>query len=146
MGIDIGYALRASEVSDFCAERTDQGHPKEARIFAMRGNDRESKALIDMVIRDALEGRSSGQNLFAELTWQTDVFRTWLIEMMAGLGKVPWYVPGGLNETREGQEYIRQVSSTRKVDGVWVPPKHGQDHLFDCECEQLALARHDGLI
>lgn len=147
MGIDIGYALRASEVGDFCAEHSDQANIRDARIFALRGNDQQTKNIIDQQVRDALEGRAAnGQRLFVELMWQTDVFRTWLIEMMAGLGKVPWYVCKGLQDTREGQEYIRQVTSTRKVDGIWIPPKHGQDHMFDCEVMQLVLARSDGLI
>ena len=147
MGIDIGYALRASEVGDFCAEHSDQANIRDARIFALRGNDQQTKNIIDQQVRDALEGRAAnGQRLFVELMWQTDVFRTWLIEMMAGLGKVPWYVCKGLQDTREGQEYIRQVTSTRKVDGIWIPPKHGQDHLFDCEAMQLVLSRFDGLI
>jgi len=147
IGIDIGYKLRASEVGDFLSDRTDQVSPRDARVFALRGNDSPTKNIIDAQLRDSLEGRSSaGQRLFMELTWQTDVFRTWLVEMMTGIGKVPWYVCADLENTRDGQEYLRQVTSTRKVDGVWIPPKHGQDHLFDCESMQLVLARMDGLL
>ena len=38
------------------------------------------------------------------------------------------------------------VGDRRKVDGEWQEPKHGRDHLFDCEVMQLVLARHDQLI
>jgi len=42
---------------------------------------------------------------------------------------------------------VRQVMSTHKVDGKWVRKRgHPDDHLFDCEAMQLAMARLDNLI
>ena len=45
------------------------------------------------------------------------------------------------------REYVRQVMSTHKVDGEWVRRKgYPDDHLFDCEVMQMALARYDNFI
>jgi len=58
-----------------------------------------------------------------------------------------WWVPRSRdNEARWRQQYARQVTSTRKVDEEWIVSGHRQDHLFDCEVMQLALARYDNLI
>ncbi len=144
-GIDIGYQLRASEVGDYVAGYTDQGSPRDGRVFALRGSDALQKAVTEMTIRDTLEGRKAGGSmLFPEITFAVDVFRTWLMDFMGGNGE--WFVPNDIGELKDGVEYLRQVTSTKKIDGVWVPPKHGQDHLFDCETMQLVLARHDQLI
>jgi hypothetical protein len=144
-GIDIGYQLRASEVGDYVAGYTDQGSPRDGRVFALRGSDALQKAVTEIAIRDTLEGRrAGGQMLFPEITFAVDVFRTWLMDFMGGNGE--WFVPNDIGELKDGVEYLRQVTSTKKIDGVWVPPKHGQDHLFDCETMQLVLARHDQLI
>jgi len=59
-------------------------------------------------------------------------------------GETPWgwHIP-----RMPGREYVRQVMSTHKVNGVWETKKgHPQDHMFDCEAMQLALARYDSLI
>ena len=144
-GIDIGYQQRATEVGGFVAEYTDQISPRDGRVFALRGSDIMSKSVTDLVVRDNFEGkRARGQFLFPEVTFATDVFRSWLLDYMAGEGE--WHVPEDIGDSREGIEYLRQVTSTRKIDGVWVPPRHGQDHLFDCEVMQLVLARQDQLI
>lgn len=144
-GLDIGYSLRASEVGDYVAQYTDQGNPRDGRVFALRGSDQLVKAVTEIAIRDSLEGRrSTGQSLFPEITFAVDVFRSWLVDFMEGAGN--WWVPSDIGDSREGLEYLRQVTSTKKVDGEWVPPRHGQDHLFDCETMQLVLARQDQLI
>lgn len=144
-GLDIAYANRATEVGAYVAEYTDQSSPRDGRVFALRGSDTLVKVVTDLVVRDNYEGRkASGQWLFPEITYASDVFRTWLVDMMEGAGD--WYVPADIGDGKDGREYLRQVTSTRKIDGVWVPPRHGQDHLFDCEVMQLVLARHDQLI
>jgi len=147
-GIDIGYALRASEVADYCADYTPQRHPDKATCFALRGEQNMSKSVLDVQVRDALEGRSrrSGRSLYNEVRWNADVFRSWLVGALGGQSSFGWHVPAKHGDSRNWAEYLRQVTSTRKIDGEWVPPKHGQDHLFDCEVEQLVLARHDELI
>jgi len=146
VGIDIGYALRQSEVADWCASYTDNVAPRDARVIALRGSEKMQKSIIDMQIRDALEGRraAGGTELYAELTWNTDVFRDWLIEYMETGDS--WHVPREIANTKQGLEYIRQATTTSKVDGEWVGPKHRQDHLFDCEAMQMVLARYDQLI
>lgn len=147
VGLDIGYRNRASEVSDYCAEYTDQRDPRTACVMALLGSDSLTAGVTSLTVRDAREGRrQSGQALYCELTWAVDVFRTWMIELLNGVGGCPWYVPAGIGKTREGTDYCRQVTSTRKIDNVWVPPRDGQDHLWDCECMQLVLARYDNLI
>jgi hypothetical protein len=104
------------------------------------------KAVTDIQIRDNYEGRkvAGGQSLFCEITFAVDVFRTWLVQLMEGGGE--WFVPSDIGESKTGIEYLRQVTSTKKVDGIWIPPRHGQDHGFDCETMQLVLARQDQLI
>jgi hypothetical protein len=57
-----------------------------------------------------------------------------------------WRVPLGIGNDPKGADYLRQATTTKKIDGVWTPPKHRQDHLFDCETMQMVLARHDQLI
>lgn len=147
VGIDIGYRNRASEVADYCADYTDQRDPRSACVLALAGSDSLSAGVTSLTVRDAREGRrQTGQALFCELTWAVDVFRTWMVELLNGVGGCSWYVPRGIGDTREGADYCRQVTSTRKIDGVWVPPRDGQDHLWDCECMQLVLARYDNLI
>ena len=150
VGIDIGYQGRASEVMDYCAEFTDQtgkaARALQTAVYALRGSDVMTKAVTDIQIRDAFEGRKgSGDARYVEILWNVDVFRTWLIQMMEG-ERVPWWVYQNIGAHKDGQEYLKQVTSTKKIDGVWVPPKHGQDHYWDCECMQLVLARCDKLI
>jgi hypothetical protein len=147
MGLDIQYRNRASEVADYCAEYTNQDDPKSATVLALMGSDSLTTAVTNLTVRDALEGRSrSGRALYCEMSWAVDVFRTWMIELLNGVGGCEWTIPAKLTDTREGADYVRQVTSTRKIDGVWVAPRDGQDHLWDCECMQLVLARYDGLI
>jgi hypothetical protein len=145
VGIDIGYQGRATEVGAYVAEYTDQYSPRDGRVFALRGSDSLQKSVAELIVRDNFEGRrASGQFLFPEITFATDVFRSALLDLLSG--QSDWFVPTDIGETRDGVEYLRQVTSTRKVDGVWIPPRHGQDHLFDCETMQLVLARQDQLL
>ena len=147
VGLDIGYAARSAEVMDYCADYTDQARPLDSVVLALRGSDSLKKSIMDVVVRDAFEGRrtGTGQNLYTEITWSNDVFRQWLIEYMDGPGDT-WTVPGCIGSDKKGLEYLRQATTTKKVDGIWEPPRHRQDHLFDCEVMQLVLARHNQFI
>jgi hypothetical protein len=146
VGIDNGYQERSSEVVDYCARQTDPRDPKASRVVAMMGQD-NMKGITDLTVRDALEGRGqTGATPYCLLSWNTDVCRSWLLEMISGLGPYPWSVPARWGDGKRRREYVSQVTTTRKVDGEWQGPKNRQDHLFDCECEQVALARWDGLI
>ena len=142
VGIDIGYALRQSEVADYCAEYADS-NVKESAVVALRGSDKLTAVPIDPVARDAREGRSrTGMSPYLEIVWATDLFRTHAIEMMEGSS---WHIPQRWRSPREEAQYVKQVTSTRKLNGEWVT-KTKDDHLFDCETMQLVLARWDSLI
>jgi phage terminase large subunit GpA-like protein len=143
VGIDIGYALRQSEVADYCAGYTT-GNPKEAKVIALRGSDNLKAVSMDWQIRDAYEGRkSTGASPYLEYTWSVDPFRSELLDLMSGQGE--WYIPKVWPDVRARAEYIKQVTSTFKADEEW-QRRHREDHFWDCECEQLVLARLDGLI
>jgi phage terminase large subunit GpA-like protein len=143
VGIDIGYALRQSEVADYCAGYTT-GNPKDARVIALRGSDNLKAVSMDWQIRDAYEGRkSTGASPYLEYTWAVDPFRSELLDLMSGQGE--WYIPKVWPDVRARAEYIKQVTSTFKADEEW-QRRHREDHFWDCECEQLVLARLDGLI
>ena len=148
IGIDIGYALRASEVGDYCSDYTPQKKPESTTVFALRGEDNMAKGTLETRVRDSLEGRArkTGRRLYCEIGWNADVFRTWLVDAMGGASSFGWHVPERPGDDRMWGEYLKQVTSTSKVDGEWIGPKHRQDHLFDCEAMQLTLARHDELI
>ena len=147
MGIDIGYAIKATEVGTFCSGFTEPDRVEESQVIALRGSDQIRKMPIERQIRDALEGsRSAGRALFFELTWATDVFRSALLDAMNGVGDLAWNVPAEHGDERTWRQYIKQVTSTRKADGEWIVAGHGQDHLFDCEAMQMVLAQFVGLI
>jgi hypothetical protein len=148
MGIDIGYALKATEVGSYCAQYTDQDNVESARVIALRGSDRIKSMPIERQMRDAYEGsRAARRALFFELTWNVDVFRTLFMDALNGEGGFDWIVPLQHGDERQWRQwYVRQVTSTRKVDGEWLPPGHGEDHLFDCEVMQMVLSQVAGLI
>ena len=147
MGIDIGYALKATEVGQFCSKFTEQDRVEEAQVIALRGSDQIRKMPIERQIRDALEGsRSAARALFFELTWASDVFRSMLMDSMNGNSDLEWNVPADHGDERQWQQYIKQVTSTRKADNEWIVAGHGQDHLFDCEAMQMVIAAFCGLI
>jgi len=136
IGIDIGYAERYGETVDFCSY---------IGAIALKGNDKMDG---DLNLRDDLDpsegrkarGRTSAR--FSMLSFNTDVFRSKLLAAQRGETPFTWYIPKMV-----GRPYVRQVTSTHKIDGEWKRKKgHPDDHLFDCEVMQLALARYDNLI
>jgi hypothetical protein len=136
VGIDIGYAERYGEVADFCA---DSG------AIALKGEDNMKG---DLNLRDDLdptEGRKSRRAdgaKYSMLTWNTDIFRGKFMAALRGETPFNWHV-----YRMAEREYVRQVMSTHKVDGEWVRRKgYPDDHLFDCEVMQMALARYDNFI
>ncbi len=136
VGIDIGYTERFGETADFCAA---------TGAFALKGEDNMKG---DLYLRDDMnptEGRKATSRTSARytmLTWNTDVFRSKFLAALRGETPWGWYIP-----KMAGREYIRQVMSTHKIDGEWCTKKgYPQDHMFDCEVMQLALARFDNLI
>ena len=146
-GIDIGYALRATEVGAYCSQYTDQDSPENAAVMALRGSDNLKAMPIDHQTRDAYEGgRSAGRALFYELIFQTDVFRTVLIDAINGDAAFDWKVPKDHgDDKRWAQWYVKQVLSTRKSNGEWIV-NGKDDHMFDNEVMQLVIAQADGLI
>lgn len=149
VGMDIGYELKQTEVGAYCASYTDQRNPEETHVIALRGSDSLKAMRIDRQVRDAYEGsKSAGRALFFELTFRVDDFRTMLLDAMNGeKGAVTWWVPKRRKEeARWRGVYVKQVTSTRKLDGEWVEPGHRQDHLWDCETMQFVLAGYMGLV
>jgi hypothetical protein len=146
VGIDIGYALRQSEVADYCAKYTDGVNPKDSRVIALRGNDSLKNTAVSWTVRDATEGRMTGGAMspYLEITWAPDVFRSHMMEEIQAGAR--WHIPKGWGgDERKRAMYNRQVTSTRKVDGEWIRA-HNDDHLFDCESMQWVLARWDSII
>jgi len=149
VGIDIGYAMKQTEVGAYCASYTDQGQPEDARVIALRGSPELRKMPTERQVRDAYEGsRSAGRALFFELTWSVDVYRTMLLDGINGEATAPpWRVPKHrTDEDRWRGVYVKQVTSTSKMDGEWIEPGHRQDHLFDCEAMGFVLAGYIGLV
>ena len=148
VGIDIHYAERRGEVADFCADT--------GAIGLMGSDDLKT----DLNLRDDLdpsEGRKSRHrdgSKYNMLTWNVDIFRGKLLAAIRGETPWRWVVPSRISMDSQkrsgivsGREYTRQVMSTHKVDGVWTRRKgFPNDHLFDCEAMQLALARYDNFI
>jgi hypothetical protein len=138
VGIDIGYADRYGEIADFCA---DYG------CIALKGEDNMKTDIYLRDNMDATEGKRARANNeqakpFDMVTWQTDIFRSKLLAAMRGETVWDWHIPRMV-----GRQYVRQVCSTHKVNGVWERRKgYPDDHLFDCEVMQLVLARFDKLI
>lgn len=150
VGVDIGYKERAVEVGRYCSRFTSRYEPERDAVYALRGSETMSKSIPLDIKRnvDALEGlRQKGREPFVEITFQTDVFRTMFMECLLGAGSCDWVVPSlRADENKWRREYVKQVTSTKKVDGQWPKPGHGQDHLFDCETMQMVLACHKGLV
>jgi hypothetical protein len=147
IGVDIGYRLRASEIGEWCAAYTPANDPRRATAFALAGSDKLTATVLSYTVRDALEGKSAARRMpYVEYSWATEVFRSWAIDVLNGDGSFPFRVPATWPDPKKRREFARQVTSTKLVDGIAVPPSHGQDHLFDCLCMQLVLARLDNLI
>jgi len=139
MGIDIGYQDQAAEVAEYCAE---------TGAIALKGDDKVGSQLNqDLVLhpeRDVYEGRRAQAGSTArydEIVWNSDVFRTRLVSAIRGETPYVWRV-----YRMPEREYVRQVTSTEKRNGVWDHYNYRHDHLFDDEVMQLVLARYEGLI
>jgi hypothetical protein len=147
VGIDISYQGRQTEVGAYCSMYTDQRNVEDSLVIALRGSSSLKTMPIDHHVRDAYEGgRSAGRALFFELTWAVDVYRTMLLDSINGEGHT-WLVPAARdNERLWRTEYIKQVTSTKKLDGEWQDPGHRQNHLWDCETMQYVLAAFAGVI
>ena len=142
VGIDIGYSLRQSDVADYCAKYADS-NPKESAVIALRGSDQIKATNLNYAVRDALEGRGGGMAPFLEITWATDVFRTWMMEEIDK--GITFSIPARWDSEKKKRMYLRQMTSTRKVDNEWTRA-HSDDHLFDCAAMSFVLARWDNII
>ena len=138
MGIDYGFALRQYEVMQFALKSKLGGNQW---IIPLKGSD-NLKTDVMYSEQDPFIGRSrQGEHSVGTYTWATDLWRTILLQSIRGESRETWMVYNGVEV-----EYAKQVTSTEKIDGVWVLRRgHSQDHLFDCECEALVLARIVGL-
>jgi hypothetical protein len=127
VGIDCGYAARAMEVFDYAVNY---------KALPLRG----SESLIVPLKRsyvDPYEGRrGQGGTTLETWTFNTDVFKTWLMDMQRGQAPQKWHI-----YKNPEREYIRQVTSEEKADGAWrIRHGHTQNHLWDCEVMQIVVA------
>ena len=146
IGIDVGgwgktgrgkdVHPRYGEVVDFCASYG---------ALALKGEDNMGQDIHTYPDQDPREGRRSSaarDSTYMRMTWNTDIMRSKLLAAIRGETTFGWHIP-----KMPGREYVRQVMSTHKVNGDWVLKKsYHDDHMFDCEAMQLALARYDSLI
>ena len=134
--IDLHYEGRFTETAVFCAEWS---------LTGLMGDDKLKKDYDPREGLDPYEGsrvRRKAGLTYSSVTWNTDVFRTMLLGAIRGESEFVWVVP-----KMPPWEYVKQVTSTEKVGGEWVRRKgHPDDHLWDCEAEQLVMARVEGLI
>jgi len=131
--VDAGYAERAMEVYEYCLEYQawpTMGVTEKAIPFR--------KCLID-----PFEGkRGQGENNIIQYTFNTDIFKMMLTNLVKGDSKEHhWYT-----YAHPERDYVRQVASERKRDGVWeMRPGHPHNHLWDCEVLQLLAATIEGV-
>jgi hypothetical protein len=100
------------------------------QFCAVEGHDTLAHHTIPQTI-DPYEGtRRQGEG---ELIWMlklhVDTWSDLLMSSLRGESARAWYIPRGMP-----LEYVRQVTSTAKVDGKWQVRKgFSQDHIWDCE-------------
>jgi len=92
---------------------------------------------------DPFEGvYGSGKYSIGTYTFDTDLFKTHLQDMINGEGAHLWMVYHGTE-----LEYMRQVCSEERVNGEWVMKRgHTQNHLWDCEVLQYLAAVTMGIV
>lgn len=132
MGIDAPF--REMEVMDYAATRNAGGAQWVIPLFSSD----ILKQSLQIMLRDPYLGKTrAGEETLETYTWNSDVFRSILIQMERGESRCAWRVYRDIE-----MEYAKQVTAKEKVDGVWRNRRgHSQDHIFACECMQVVLAR-----
>ena len=131
---DNSYAARQQEVYEESYQR---------RMIPCMGR---SQAQFPFRLRqiDPFDGKTGGGRFtdrVGEYTWNPDIFKELLLDMIMGQSERKWWVYKGVE-----REYVRQVLSEECVDGVWqVRRGRTQNHLWDCEVLQLLAATINGI-
>ena len=130
--VDNHYAERSMEVYEYCFECT---------AIPTMGMDSKYLPFVKKQV-DPFEGkRGGGESKILEYHFNTDVFKTNLMQLMRGETKQAWYV-----YRHPERDYVRQVTAEQKMDGEWkLREGHQHNHLFDCEVLQLLAATIDGV-
>jgi len=82
-------------------------------------------------------GAKAKKGVIQQITFHADVFKGVLMDLIRGSLAKKWYVYRKLEA-----QYVKQVMSEEKVDGVFVKKRgHPDNHLWDCEVLQLLAAR-----
>ena len=128
VGVDCGYETRNVEVYEYALK---------CQAIPMRGSDSLSYVPIKQQMIDPFEGRGGNGNVtIPSVTFNADVFKSILLDMMRGETMQKWMLPKGIKS-----DYLLQAGSEEKVDGVWRTKRgRAQNHLADCETMQLVLA------
>jgi hypothetical protein len=129
VGVDLGYAVRASEVKRYCGEY--KGIPMLG-VDKMRG--------MKWTKFDPLEGTGRQGTLgddFWMLQFNPNGLKDRLWQMIEAKAGMEWYTYDVVDH-----DYAVQMTSEQSVDGKWKLIKsHGQNHYWDCEVMQIAMAR-----
>jgi len=131
--VDNNYRRRSMEVYEACSRwqwMPTIGSDKLAIPFKRRTVDPfEGK-----------QGQGNPETQMHEITFDTDVFKSLLTDLICGRAVQQWYVYEGIV-----REYVQQVISEEKIDGIWQKRRgHPDNHLFDCEVLQLLCATVEG--
>jgi phage terminase large subunit GpA-like protein len=130
--IDNHYAARSMEVYEYCFEFT---------AIPTMGMDSKYLPFTKKEV-DPFEGkRGGGTAKIMEYHFNTDTFKTNLMQLMRGETMQKWYV-----YRHPERDYVRQVTAEHKQEGEWkLREGHPHNHLFDCEVLQLLAATIDGV-
>jgi hypothetical protein len=131
--IDNRYKERRVEVYDACARFKwvpTAGSEQIALPFR--------KQLVNP--REGKYGQGKAENI-TQITFDTDIFGTILLDMIRGESPQNWYV-----YNRIDREYVKQVCSMQRTEGVWEKRRgHPHNHLWDCEVLSLLCATVEGM-
>ena len=108
------------------------------QALPLRGSNSLSFQLVRENQINPFEGKrgGSGQERILTYTFNSDVFKSLLLDMQRGATSHKWGIPKGIP-----MEYVLQAGAEEKVDGVWRCKRgRSQNHLFDCETMQIVLA------
>lgn len=126
--VDAGYEVRAPEVYEYALK---------CKALPLRGSDGLKFAPLNTVMVDPWQGKKgAGGATIETITWDVNLFRSRLLQMMRGESRQRWMLPNDVP-----MSYIVQAGSTECVEGEWRRKRgRSQDHLFDCEAMQLVIA------
>lgn len=129
VGIDCGYAERAVEVYEYA---------EQYKALPLRGSLQLKLPVAENIInpREGKRGQNDSKSRILTYTFNADIFKSILFDMMSGASRKKWIIPKNVN-----MEYIRQAGSEEKVDGLWICKKgRPENHIADCETMSVVMA------